>query len=87
MIMQDQPESFTLYPNPASSLVIVEVPAIEIKDAQLSLIDLTGKVVIRQKVDAGNGKVQLDVSDLPKGLYFVKYENGGKPELKRLVIQ
>lgn len=79
--------TFNIYPNPASNLVIVEVPAPELKEAQLSLIDLTGKVIIRQKVYAGNTKVQLEVSDLPKGLYFVKYENYDEPAVKRLVIQ
>lgn len=60
--------SFTLYPNPASSVVTIEQEDIQV--GQVRLTDLLGSdisVLKKQQVD----QVLIDVSDLQKGVYLI----------------
>lgn len=55
-----------IYPNPASEVISIKVAAA----AEVSIIDVTGRVVATQRVTAG--ETQINIGRLNKGLYFVK---------------
>lgn len=59
-------DKLSLYPNPASTTITLELTNENINDCTIEIIDVLGKV---QKVQI-NGSV-LDVSELSPGLYFV----------------
>lgn len=61
-----------LYPNPASE----QVSFVLENDAQVSVFDMTGRMV--NEVNLTAGKAQLNVSELQSGVYFVniRYTNG-----------
>ena len=63
----------SLYPNPASE----QVSFVLDNDAQVSIFDMTGRMV--NEVNVAAGDVQLNVSELECGVYFVniRYANGG----------
>ena len=69
---------FSLYPNPASKLVQLESNNTDSFD-QLNIYDLTGKLVqqIAQSdfITFNANTIQLDVSNLPKGLYLIDVIN------------
>lgn len=56
-----------LYPNPASDVLSVNIPAKDAQSVSLYILDLKGKVVI----SGSNINGQIDVSQLPNGLYTV----------------
>ena len=56
-----------IYPNPATNMLNIESST---KFSQLIVTDILGNVLIRQLVY--NKAVSVDVSELSKGLYFVK---------------
>jgi hypothetical protein len=57
-----------LFPNPASHNVIVNIPS----DTKILISDLLGKVWIeKQFLFPVNHQVDLDVSSLPPGIYFI----------------
>ena len=62
----------SLYPNPAREQVNVMLE----NDAQVSIYDMTGRMVSTMNMTAG--QAQLNVSDLENGVYFVnvRYTNG-----------
>ncbi len=60
--------SFALYPNPATDYIVLEGLAV---NAQVLVLDLTGKAVITAEADFA-GSLRLNVSHLPKGLYLVR---------------
>ena len=60
--------TFTIYPNPASNYIMVESESIKIEGVQI--IDITGKLV--KQFDIQNYKSKIQISDLQKGIYFVK---------------
>ena len=63
-----QNKSLTLYPNPATTLITVERNAL----AQIIIYNALGKVVKSIKTPKGTNKFEMDVSNLPSGLYFLK---------------
>ena len=46
--------------------------------ADLTLVDVSGKVVVNKSlsVQKGSQTIPVDVSSLSPGIYFVKYANG-----------
>lgn len=58
---------FTVYPNPAKNEFYIK--SRDIKDKQLSLFDISGKLVLSKKLDA-TGRV--NVENLDKGFYIIR---------------
>jgi len=73
-----------IYPNPASDRVVVQ------SDNQIisvSVIDLLGKVMVYTKAPANSGNyIELDVSDLNTGLYFIRLTTETGKETFRLQV-
>ena len=68
----EQNNAIGLYPNPASE----QVSFVLENDAQVSVFDMTGRMV--NEVNLTAGEAQLNVSELQSGVYFVnfRYVNG-----------
>lgn len=73
--------SFVLYPNPASDMVNINIPADS--HAKISVYDISGSLVKHVDKSAGS----IDVSSLSSGVYTVRINDGRKVTNKRLVIQ
>lgn len=76
-------DSFVIYPNPASSKITLQMK--NILDADVTVTDVLGKTVIAFKVQGA--QLDIDVSSLNSGLYFVKVAAGGKSVTKKLVVK
>ena len=73
--------SFRIYPNPASSRVIIEGDAV--KASVYSL----GGTMMRSSVSLGGKEIAFDISGLPAGLYLVRIDRAGKaPRWEKLAI-
>ena len=64
--------SAKLYPNPASDLITVDFEAESISIQAVEIISSTGQVVSVSEFEAVPNQIQLDVSGLPIGGYFVR---------------
>ncbi|MFH0893794.1 MAG: T9SS type A sorting domain-containing protein [Bacteroidota bacterium] len=64
-----------LYPNPSSENIIVELKTEQNEDYDLTVNNVLGEIVLKRKVQKTERTISLDVSDLPAGLYFVKFQN------------
>ena len=75
---------FSLYPNPASSIINVELPQ-RISQGFLQVFNSNGQLLHTQKVN--NRKTQIEVDRFGAGIYFVKYEDEkGVFGVKRVVV-
>ena len=52
---------------------------------KLELLNMLGSVVFKKTIN--QTKIELDVEDLPRGVYYVKLDNGKKQILKKLVLR
>ena len=81
-ISETNPNSIRLFPNPAKDVVKISMDGYE--NTRVSLVDLTGKIIIDRPVD--DNEVSLNVGDLPRGLYFVKIFSNNGSVIRRLIL-
>lgn len=71
----------SIYPNPASSLVMIKAEG----NYSYTLIDLSGNVVLSE--NDVTGAIELDINHLSSGAYFVNITNDFKSESHKLIIE
>lgn len=73
-IHQQVNSAFRVWPNPADDVLYLDIPSTKGQSPQyLDLMDITGRVLIRQRIDA-NGLQSIDVRELRPGIYFLRVE-------------
>ncbi|MFY0643606.1 MAG: T9SS type A sorting domain-containing protein [Bacteroidia bacterium] len=63
-------------PNPSEGLIEIELPSTT-AESELTVLDINGKELFKMSVGVNANVTQqaLDITSLPKGLYYVKYGN------------
>ena len=64
-------DKISLYPNPANGFVFINNIA-DYSDINLSILDVTGKVVYQNSFQVDASKLQVDLPTHQPGLYLVK---------------
>ena len=79
----------SIYPNPASTIAIVEIQLEATSDVQMRLIDMSGKELAARNYGAleTSSTIQLNTMDLNAGVYLVELTVNGQRMTKRLVIE
>jgi len=70
--------ALSLYPNPASKLVNVNLGEQAMKEGRLEISDLSGRVVMEAEVTPGYSVYQLQLATLPQGIYMIGWFEGGE---------
>ena len=68
----------SLYPNPSKGLVQLTLSQPLTEEGQLLLRDLTGKQLLLDRLGAGATQYDLNMGNLPAGLYLVQLSSGGR---------
>ncbi len=81
--------SLSVYPNPTSGLVTIDAYLSKTADYQLQLMNLEGKEIISQNgaAVAGEFKHNLNLSNMPAGIYFIRIKMAGEVVSKKVVLQ
>jgi methionine-rich copper-binding protein CopC len=74
-----------MYPNPTKGLVTVEFNSTNIYDVDLSVLDITGKLILRKQYSAAE-RISFDMSNQVSGMYFVKLGIDDKQIVKKLIL-
>lgn len=82
---QPQQKFSRMYPNPAAASVNLEVPAGT--DTRVTVTDALGRLVYPAITGNGNGRLGIDCSLLPRGIYTVHISSDRNTETHRLVLQ
>jgi hypothetical protein len=77
---------FTVYPNPAGNFINVRVNDYSISSSQITITDITGKVVLQKKIAVQNGLAVIDASSLSNGTYFIQLKTNNEWLTSKLVI-
>ena len=64
-------------PNPVSALLEVRLPELQQEALALKVYDATAQSVQEYRVRRGDSHIQLDMEELPAGLYFIQLMDGG----------
>jgi len=81
---------FTLFPNPISSHANIEYFHNESSLIHASIFNLTGREVLKLPsipLVSGDGSIPFDCDGLPNGMYYLRFEAGGKVEMRKIIVQ
>ncbi len=79
--VQGEKDPFAVFPNPSSGSVIVETEMQ--KESTISVLDLSGRELIRLKTH--EARVEMDISQLPAGIYFFTFVNDTGTKVRKLI--
>lgn len=65
----------SIYPNPATNNISVDLSALDGTDFTITILDITGKVMQQTSVNKDEKSI-IGLSDFAKGLYFLRITNG-----------
>lgn len=77
--------ALSVYPNPATEQVWLQLPQVISQDLSLQLYTSNGALVRDQKWAAGSISFQMNINDLDNGIYILRVM-GGTPRTVRVVI-
>lgn len=77
---------FSVFPNPATGRVTLKLNG-KSESLRIVVSDLTGKEIRSMSESANQGSVQLNISGISKGVYFVKASNGNKTYIQKLIVR
>jgi len=75
---------FSVYPNPATSHVVIELPE-DMKRGTIQLFNVHAQLVMQYATANQNAKI--DISSLDQGLYFIHLTDGKKQGWEKFVRQ
>ncbi|OFY83886.1 MAG: hypothetical protein A3F72_07760 [Bacteroidetes bacterium RIFCSPLOWO2_12_FULL_35_15] len=78
------PESIKIFPSPATNKITLETE-LSAKSNTVSILNIQGQEILKQVVTTT--KTVIDISDLSKGIYFIKYENENGSDTQKLIKQ
>jgi len=78
--------AFKLIPNPSNGLVKLEIENTTNETLKIEIINVSGQQVYRKQYSNTIHK-QIDLSGLPKGIYFVKMQGKDLINVQKLVLQ
>lgn len=74
------------FPNPSNGAFTLELPVVNTA-ATLDIFDGNGRLLKQQTVQAGRERVDLNLGDVPTGVYLVRWSAGGQLGRVRVVKQ
>ncbi len=75
-----------LYPNPGRDIFFLEWAGVDLTQAEILVLDISGKSVLNSVQMEGNSeRMELDMSGLERGTYLVRITSGDNSIVKKLI--
>ena len=78
---------FTVYPNPASELLMIQIKTKVEENMLVKLYDINGKLVAEKQFLQGSTIVFFETETLYDGMYILEINNGKSTVTKQVAIQ
>ncbi len=81
--------NITIYPNPTNTSATILFNLLKVENISISIVNMLGREIkntTTNNLQSGNNKINLDISDLNNGIYFVRINNK-KGFVNKLVIE
>jgi len=76
----------TVFPNPSSDLIAIQIGGLVKDDLSIRLTDLTGRVVKEATINKGSTIAYFDVQTVYEGTYIVHIANGQNVTTEKIII-
>ena len=77
--------TLTLYPNPATTSVSVNVTGTHASSITIEIVDLNGRTVYKQ--NSSDSQFTIDVSQFAQGAYFVRVTSEQQTAVRKLIVK
>jgi hypothetical protein len=81
--------SLKVFPSPSKNRFVIEFSALKDDDATLDIMDTLGRIkksIKLEKIQPGNYRMNLDLTGLAAGVYFIRLSQDENQVLRRIVI-
>lgn len=78
--------AISVFPNPAHDKLSVEFAA-EINVAKVSMVNMIGQVVLTESLNSKTRKVELNLTTIETGVYYLLIENGAERAVKKVIVE
>jgi hypothetical protein len=75
----------SIYPNPATDFVIINVATENFEGATITVNDTRGRTVIEMMISTSNSK--LDISRLEPGVYIITIKSDSNNKISKLIVR
>jgi hypothetical protein len=75
----------SIYPNPATDFVVINVATENFAGATVTVNDTKGRTVIEKMISSSNSK--LDISNLESGVYIISIKSDSLNEISKLIVR
>jgi hypothetical protein len=75
-----------IFPNPSSDLIAIQIGDLITTNLQVELFDLTGKLIKKTEINAGQTIAFFDIQDIYNGTYLVKISDGISSVTKTIIV-
>ncbi|MCE6988130.1 T9SS type A sorting domain-containing protein [Dyadobacter sp. CY323] len=76
---------FKIYPNPSQNNMLIELPFTQ-NAAEIQVLDISGRLLIKQSQKLIDGQTQLDISSLRSGIYMLKVATQSQQLTTRFLV-
>jgi hypothetical protein len=73
-----------IYPNPSQNFLKINVDSI-INGEQITISDLSGKVVLQKKAEVNLNEYTVDIRDIKTGIYLLTFKSSHTTWTKRII--
>ena len=81
---QNATDEILIYPNPTNSVLNINLGTIN-NPTKVELLNMLGAIVLKKTIYSTTA--QLNVEDLPKGIYYLKISGSDKNTLRKVVLK
>jgi hypothetical protein len=81
-----QKQMLNVYPNPVTNVLNIDLTGTIQEEGTLIIFNFEGKAELNRQV-SNKGVLSLDISHLPKGLYFCRYANVTETRTVKIIKQ
>lgn len=79
-------QQLAIFPNPASDRLFIKAPATH-GAIRLHVLNVQGRVVLSREFEGTGSELELDISSLNQGIFFVRFMSGDTIRTARLIKQ
>ncbi|MDD4236899.1 MAG: T9SS type A sorting domain-containing protein, partial [Bacteroidales bacterium] len=73
-----------IYPNPANNFITIKGNSTT--PCSIEILDLKGSTLISKNMHNGTNQLDIDISNLPEAVYFIKIKQNNSVTTKKLVV-
>jgi len=83
--IEEDENKLQIWPVPANDFLNVSVTSSNFKPSTVCIYDLSGNQILTKNIGNDN-EVELNISELPTGIYFLKLKNNDETLIKKFVV-